>query len=88
MYRYLLNVLLLFKIVRCGVLIISPQYLEIPSLRLFDEKLYHSLKDSIDNGKIISYLWELPTECGYFGNTKNSAYLPSVIYIPEDAIGK
>lgn len=83
----LLSFVLFLNVVKGGVLIISPQYLEIPSLRLFDEKLYHSLKDSIENGRIVSYLWELPIECGYFGNTKNSAYLPSVIYYPEDAIG-
>lgn len=83
-----LTLLLVLGSARCGVLIISPQFLEIPSLRLFDEKLYHSLKDSIDNGKIVSYLWELPTECGYFGHSRNTAYLPSVIYFPEDAIGE
>lgn len=79
---------LLLSAVNGGVLIISPQYLEIPSLRLFDEKLYNSLKDSIENGRIVTYLWELPLECGYFGHSRNSAYLPSVIYYPDDAIGE
>lgn len=93
MFRYLSIISLFFAVnhVLCGVLIISPKQLQMPSLKPFDESSYDLLREAFKKSKIVSFRIDsdkIPVDCNSLLDGKFSAYVPNIDYIPEDTISK
>lgn len=85
----LTTILSILKSTLGGVLILSPKPTEISSLKPFDEDAFNYLKDSYKKAKFVSFKInseQIPKECEHVLESKNSAYISTVSYLPDNLI--